>query len=76
MCNQSSHILEDLNKIIDKGSCVDVNYLDLCKAFDKVPHQTLLIKLQIHGIGIKIRNWIGNRLHNRKKRVAVNGVLC
>ena len=29
--------------------------------------------LQMHGMGINIRNWIGNWLHNRKQRV-VNGV--
>ena len=24
----------------------------------------------MHGMGIQIRNWIGNRFHNRKQRVA------
>ena len=28
----------------------------------------------MHGIGIKIRNWIGNWLHNRKQIFVVNGV--
>ena len=28
----------------------------------------------MHGIGIKIRNWIGNWLRNRKQRVVANGV--
>ena len=31
-----------------------------------MPHQRLLLQLQMHGIGI---NWIGNWLHNRKQRV-------
>ena len=66
--------LEDSTKIVDEGGCVDVIYLDFCKAFDKVLHQRLLLRLQMHGIGIKIRNWIGNWLHNRKQRVVVNGV--
>ena len=37
-----------------------------------MPHQRL--KLQMHGMGIQIRKWIGNRFHNRKQRVVVNGV--
>ena len=65
-------LLEDLTKIIDEGGCVDVIYLDFCKASDKMPHQRLLLRLQMHGIGIKIHNYIGNWLHNRKQRVVVN----
>ena len=67
-------LLEDLIKINDEGGCVDVIYLDFCKAFCKVLHQRLLLKLQMHGIGIKIHNLIGNWLHNCKQRVVVNGV--
>ena len=35
---------------IDKGSLVDIMYLDFQKVFDKVPHQRLLLKLKAHGI--------------------------
>ena len=28
----------------------------------------------MHGIGIRIRNLMGNRLHNRQQRVVLNGV--
>ena len=37
-------------------------------------HQRLLLKLEMHGMGFQIRNWIGNRFLNRKQRVVVNGV--
>ena len=35
---------------------VDVVYLDFQKAFDKVPHQRLLLKLKAHGIGNDVIN--------------------
>ena len=42
--------LEDVTKWVDEGSPVDIIYLDLKKAFDKVPHQRLLLKLKAHCI--------------------------
>ena len=42
--------LEEITKWIDVGSPVDIIYLDFQKAFDKVPHQRLLLKLKAHGI--------------------------
>jgi len=41
---------------------VDVVFLDFAKAFDKVPHQRLLLKLQSHGITGKLFNWISDWL--------------
>ena len=44
--------LEEITKWIDEGSPVDIIYLNFQIAFNKVPHQTLLLKLKAHGIGI------------------------
>ena len=49
---------EEITKWVDDGSPVDVVYLDFQKAFDKVPHQRLLLKLKTHGIGNGVINWI------------------
>ena len=51
----------------------DKIYLDFQKAFDKVPHKRLLIKLKAHGIQGNILKWVENWLKNRKQRVVING---
>ena len=50
---------ENVIKIIGDGGCVHVIYLDFLISFDEVPHQRLLLGLQMHGIVIGIRNLIG-----------------
>ena len=64
---------EEINKWIDKGSPVDIIYLDFQKAFDKVPHQRLLLKLKAHGIGDGIIGWIEQWLTDRRQRVVIDG---
>ena len=39
---------EEITKWVDEGSPVDIIYLDFQKAFDKVPHQRLILKLKSH----------------------------
>ena len=39
---QLLEFLEDLTSALDNGQDIDVEYLDFCKAFDKVPHKRLL----------------------------------
>ena len=51
-------VLEYVTKWVDEGPPVDIIYLDFFKAFDKVPHQRLLLKLMAHGIGNGMINWI------------------
>ena len=65
--------LEEITKWIDVGSPVDIIYLDFQKAFDKVPHQRLLLKLKAHGIGDSITDWIEQWLTDRRQRVVVVG---
>ena len=72
MSNQS-RFLEEITKWVDDGSPVDVVYLDFQKAFDKVPHQRLLLKLKAHGIGNDVINWIEEWLTHRNQRVIVDG---
>ena len=70
-----SQLLEHHNKIFDeleKSNNVDVIYLDVTKAFDKVDNGILLRKLKKIGINGKVGVWIHNFLSNRQQCVAVN----
>ena len=67
------HCMEEVTKILDEGDSVDVLYLDFAKAFDKVPHKRLLLKLKSLGIVGEIHDWIATWLSERKQRVVLNG---
>ena len=63
--------LEKWTELIDSGKSVDVTYFDYAKAFDKVSHRLLLIKLQAYGIDGKLLAWLAAWLANRRQRVVV-----
>ena len=68
-----TNFMEELTKWMDEGSPVDSIYLDFQKAFDKVPHQRLLLKLKAHDIGDGIVDWLEQWLTDRRQRVIVDG---
>lgn len=42
-------MLEKWENVLDKGEYVFVLFMDLLKAFDKINHYLLLVKLRVHG---------------------------
>ena len=50
---------------------IEVIYFDLMKAFDKVPHLSLISKLIAYGIDMNTTNWVKSFLSNRRQRVVV-----
>ena len=66
--------VDDLAGEIDKGGQTGVIILlDLSKAFDKVPHKRLLLKLEFYGIRGMSNKWIKDFLSNRIQQVVVEG---
>jgi hypothetical protein len=61
----------DLTGALDSSICVDVIYLDFSKAFDKISHSLLLLKLQRRGLPSQLVAWIASFLANRRQRVAL-----
>ena len=65
--------IDGLTSLYDERKPVDELFLDLQKAFDSVPHQRLIYKLEKLGINGKLLCWIESFLTHRFQRVAVGG---
>ena len=64
---------DDWAKARNCSKPTDVILLDLSKAFDCVPHQRLLLKLNRHGIDGPLLQWFKHFLTNRMQRVVIRG---
>ena len=53
---------------------MDVIYLDYSKAFDKVDHRILLLKLETYKFNHLLIQWIRSFLSGRSQEVVINGV--
>ena len=71
--NQLLAITHEIYKSFDEGFEVRGVFLDISKAFDKVWHEGLLLKLNRNGISGNLLNLLRDFVSCRKQRVVLNG---
>ena len=67
-------LVDEFAKNIQMGKQTDLILIDFSKAFDKVAHEKLLLKLHQYGIRGHTLNWIKDFLDNRKQTVVINDI--
>jgi hypothetical protein len=65
--------IQNLCRSNDSNIQTDIIIMDFAKAFDKVPHNHLLYKLQFYGVNCNALNWISDFLCERTQTVVLEG---
>ena len=65
--------IEDLARGLNDKQQIDAVLLDFSKAFDRVPHQGLLLKLKHYGVRGNILSWIEDFLSARTQEIIIKG---
>ena len=73
---QLTSVLHYIGGQLDAGKQIDITYLDMSKAFDKVDHTKLLVRLHQYGITEKLHDWFRSYLQGRKQQVTVFRATC
>ena len=64
-------IVEDWKRALDDNKYIAAISMDLSKAFDCLPHNLLLLKLEAYGLTKQSLNLLKNYLEEREQRVKV-----
>ena len=62
---QLLNVMDVWTNAIDNGDSIDTVYIDFTKAFDEVPHNILMSKLNLIGINTETLHWIKAFLSDR-----------
>ena len=73
--NQLTYLYNCYCKALDAGKEVRVVFFDISKAFDRVWHKGLIVKLKAVGISGNLLSWFKDYLTNRCQRVILPGTI-
>lgn len=71
--NQLTFLYDTFCQALDSGKEVRAVFCDVSKAFDRVWHDGLVLKLKAAGVTGKVLAWFNSYLSNRKQRVILPG---
>ena len=73
--HQLIKIYDQICKAIDDKKYYCMVFCDVSKAFDRVWHKGLLLKLEKYGIHGPLLHWLADYISNRSQSIFVNGAL-
>ena len=68
------NLLQNWQKSLDKGEIVGTVLMDLSKAYDCIPHDLLIAKLEAYGLGYSSLKFLLSYLKGRNHRVKIGSV--
>jgi len=66
-------VYQDIADSVDNGDMIEAIVFDFSKAFDLVPHDRLLMKIENSGVDSKLVAWVREFLLGRTQRVRLGG---
>ena len=67
-------LIESWRRCLDQSQLVGVIFMDLSKAFDCIPHDLLIAKLEAYGLSLSALAYIYSYLKGRKQSVRINSI--
>ena len=72
--NTTAKFLDTIYTAINNKNISIATYIDFSKAFDTVPHNILVKKMELYGIKNRNLDWIKNYLNDRKQKTNFNNI--
>ena len=63
--------IEDWKKALDDNKFIAAILMDISKAFDCLPHNLLMLKLEAYGLSENSLNLLKSYLENRRQRIKI-----
>ena len=65
-------MLEKLKRGINNGAYISALFMDISKAFDRINHGLMSVKLKTYGFSVNALNLMHSYLKKRKHKVQIN----